>query len=673
MSSCSPSSDSEFQDSLLDSLASRFRRQLDLGRSPAIEDYLQGFSEPLRTALFSLLIKEEFGYQQSHGRSVPLQEFLSRFPEYKALIATALGESSATTLNEDHSTVIYTRQKLGRFDRFELLEEIGQGGFGTVFRAHDTQLDRMVAIKFPRAERLTGEFRERFMREARTAAQLRHPYIASVYDVVETDDTVGLVSNFIYGMTLTEWMRRRRLTIDESVELVRHIARSVQAAHQLGIVHRDIKPDNILLDVEGKPHITDFGLAKRQGMEETLTLDGQVIGTLSYMAPEQAEGRINAHDFRTDTYALGVLLYELLSGTRPFVGQLKKVLHEIQFRVPKSVGEWNTQVPVDLQTICHKAIAKLPADRYQTADALAEDLERYQRGAVVVAKPLTIWQRSWRKCRLNPGAVIATAITFILITTSMFFAVNILPQRADRTVEAAASVTTPVVPTHPEGPLPFTMNLGWDGMVEKLTFTKERPISLLNIKPRPVIFASEREENFFAFPDERKRYVVKSDSTSFFVWPIVQPESFRWTSRVIMNEAIHHAGFLWNLRQSKSKDGELGYAADAVTWRNDSKNKRWRVHWETLFLEGLPPSEVYVAHRALKTSKSVAYDEVSSDVVDLQVQRGVLKELFVFGHPIDLQHQFTDLELLHRCTIGFTMSDGELMLSESLIREENLQ
>src|SRR5262249_31540133 len=308
-------------------------------------------------------------------------------------------------------------RKLGRF---ELIAKVGAGAFGTVYKARDPELERVVAIKVPRAGGLArAEDLERFLREARSVARLRHPGIVPVHAVGQQDGLPYLVSDFVPGIPLGEHLSSHRPPAREAAALIAAVADALQYAHEQGVVHRDIKPSNILLGDDGRPHLTDFGLAKCEAGEVTMTLEGQVLGTPAYMSPEQASGEAHRVDGRSDVYSLGVILYQMLSGELPFRGTARMLLDQVLHGEPRSPRSLNDRLPRDLETICLKCLQKEPGRRYADAAALAEDLRRFLTGRPIQARPVGRTERLGRGGRRNPLVASLVAALFLVLAAGL--------------------------------------------------------------------------------------------------------------------------------------------------------------------------------------------------------------------------------------------------------------
>ena len=457
------------------------------GRRPQIQDYLCQVPEPARANLFRHLLALELHYRKAAGETPELAQYRERFPDYLAAVADAfptidsraatdrpalqaglppsphalhircphcrnaievlddrpLAEIVCPSCGSNFSLVgdealafqseggsLHRRQAFGHF---ELIEQLGAGAFGAVWKAKDTQLDRMVALKIPRKGQLSPEEAEKFVREARAAAQLQHPGIVSVYEVGREGETLYIVSEFVEGLSLADWLTGQRPNYRESAELCVKIADALHHAHEHGVIHRDLKPSNVMLDRKGEPHVMDFGLAKREAGEITMTVEGQIMGTPAYMSPEQAKGEGHTADRRSDVYSLGVILFELVTGERPFRGNVRMLLVQVAGDEPPSPRKLDSRIPRDLETVCLKCMEKDPGRRYATAQEFANDLRHFLAGEPINARPVSGPERLWRWCKRQPviaGLGSAVAISMLLGTLlSSSFAISAIAQR----------------------------------------------------------------------------------------------------------------------------------------------------------------------------------------------------------------------------------------------------
>src|SRR5213596_3944661 len=302
------------------------------------------------------------------------------------------------------------------FGDYELLEEIGRGGQGVVFRARQKSLNRTVALKVIGLGHWASEAHlKRFRREAEAAASLDHPGIVPIYEVGERDGSCYFSMGLVEGGQLDAVAKREPMPIRHAVELIAKLARTVSYAHEHGILHRDIKPGNILLDAKGEPHLTDFGLARLVETESSVTRTMEVLGTPSYMAPEQAVGNNASVTSATDIYGLGAVLYQLLTGQQPFAGgttyETIKLLLDTKPRQPRLL---NPKVDRDLNTICLKCLDKDPQRRYSSALALAEDLERWLKHEPIRARRTGLATRGRKWVRRKPSIAVMAAMLLVL-------------------------------------------------------------------------------------------------------------------------------------------------------------------------------------------------------------------------------------------------------------------
>jgi serine/threonine protein kinase/tetratricopeptide (TPR) repeat protein len=352
-----------------------------------------------------------------------LESALGVFPETVAGVADP-GRADKLVRDESKAEpLVRTTAKafgsklLGELGDYELLDEVGRGGQGVVFRARQKSLNRIVALKIiGLGQWATKAHLKRFRLEAEAAASLDHPCIVPIYEVCERDGQCYFSMKFVEGGQLDEVANHTPISIRQAAELMAKVARTVSYAHEHGILHRDIKPGNILLDAKGEPHLTDFGLARLVESESTVTRTLEVLGTPSYMAPEQAAGNNTQVTGTTDVYGLGAVLYQLLTGHPPFAGgttyETIKLLLETE---PRPVRLWNPKIDRDLSTICLKCLEKDQQRRYSSALALAEDLERWLRLEPIKARRTGIIGRGKKLLQRNPTIAAVAALSLALV------------------------------------------------------------------------------------------------------------------------------------------------------------------------------------------------------------------------------------------------------------------
>jgi WD40 repeat protein len=393
---------SEREDCINEAIAS-YLEQAAAGSPPEREAFLEHYPD---------LVDELRAFLDDHGRfarAAGRTEDLAREPE-------TLG---ATSIHPALATVRY-------FGDYQLLAEIARGAMGVVYRARQVSLNREVALKMILAGQLaSADDVARFRREAEAAAHLDHPHIVPIYEVGEHEGQHYFAMKLVEGGSLAAKAAELVASPRRAAALLARVSRAVHYAHQHGILHRDLKPSNVLLDGEGTPYVSDFGLAKRIEGDSGLTQSGAIVGTPSYMAPEQAAARKDVST-ATDVWSLGAILYELLTGRPPFRAATPlDTLLQVLEREPDRPRLLNPRADRDLETVCLKCLEKDPGKRYSSAEALAVDLERWTRGEPIEARPVGRVERAWRWCRRNPAvAALSAAAAALLVAVAIVSSVG---------------------------------------------------------------------------------------------------------------------------------------------------------------------------------------------------------------------------------------------------------
>ena len=338
----------------------------------------------------------------------------------KCLLALAETAVVAEAAEQRHSSPGLGNSPGSWFGSYELIEQIGEGGMGVVYKARQRTLNRIVALKMMRSGSLASESEvKRFRSEAQAVARLQHPNVVAIHEVGEQDGQFFFSMDYIEGKNLAEVVRRTPLPAERAARYVKTIAEATHYAHERGILHRDLKPANVLIDASDQPRITDFGLAKHIETDSDLTVSGAVVGTPSYMPPEQAAGRRKEIGPASDVYSLGAILYDLLTGRPPFRADTPvDTLRQVLDTEPAPPRLLNAKVPRDLETICLKCLAKEPGQRYPSAQELADDLGRFLLREPIQARPVGRLGRLWRWCHRNPalaGLVGAVGVMLLLL------------------------------------------------------------------------------------------------------------------------------------------------------------------------------------------------------------------------------------------------------------------
>jgi eukaryotic-like serine/threonine-protein kinase len=422
------------------------RRWRDGDRAP-IENLLESVEHGDRPALLEELLILEIELRRAAGEGPTLAEYRTRFPAALEQVAAAFAQAAGASRGSretvptldgstklriaDASTVDPVFDQIGDY---EVLEEIARGGMGVVYKARQRGANRLVALKMILSGKMaSADERERFLREAELAANLDHQHIVPIYEVAEFQGCPFFSMKLVEGESLSHQIKAKRRSGSRhdpqtAAHLMTIIARAVQYAHERGFLHCDLKPSNILLDREGRPYVTDFGLAKRASEDSAVSLSGAIMGTPSYMAPEQASGLRKGLRPTTDVYGLGAIFYELLTSRAPFrADSVPETVVAVLERDPIPPRELAPAVPKELETICLKCLEKSPQDRYASAAALADELDRFLQGEVIDATSLIPRLRRWNRREPELVARLGGLLLVALIAQFNYYVISATP------------------------------------------------------------------------------------------------------------------------------------------------------------------------------------------------------------------------------------------------------
>jgi serine/threonine protein kinase/WD40 repeat protein len=519
-----PATDESESLSRIDELCGRFEKEWQSGGDPTLESFLGQLEPEHRQKALRELLSVELWWRRNRAESASLDDYRRRFPSdlvtledvwrQSAEEGCLAGQSTRTsrasgvpgslpTVPSVAGATGVEQPRIRRIGQYEILSEINRGGMGVVYRARQIGIDRVVALKMTLAGQFAGdEERKRFLGEAIAAGQLDHPHIVPVHEVGEHEGRMFLSMGYIEGASLKDQLANGPIQPRRSAELIQTLAEAVHYAHTKGVIHRDLKPANVLIDRTGQPRITDFGLAKRIERDSGMTLEGQILGTPSFMPPEQARGE-NANalpatprvepaenetldvggsgdtetresallgqtitmssSFRrnnslpsdrisltsatgvgpwSDVYSLGATLYNMLTARPPFqAADVWETLRQVRMEDPIPVRRMSPDVSRDLETICMKCLEKDPRRRYLTARELADDVGRYLRNEPILARPAGRIERSWRWCRRNPlvtGLMGSALAMVLLVIAGLWYRGQLIA--AETRVESARTV-----------------------------------------------------------------------------------------------------------------------------------------------------------------------------------------------------------------------------------------
>lgn len=474
----------------------------------------------------------------------------------------AIGETPAEKdeTREWHEAVVSTAPDIDllpvRLGRYFIESLIAQGGFAKVYLATDEALGRRVALKIPRLEKFKtpAKLRE-FLAEARIAAKLRHPGIVTIFDVGQfANGTNYIAMEYVAGQSLADLMQAGRIPVPRAVDLLVKVAEAVHYAHGQGLVHRDLKPGNVLIDERGEPRVVDFGLAVHETAQEQL--QGEVAGTPAYMSPEQFRGEVHRLDGRTDIWSLGVVIYQLLTGRRPFNGNVNQLYDEVSNKAPKPPRQIDDQIPRELEAICFKCLSKSMDDRYTTAKDLAEDLQGWQssrstdRESIPPGPPGLELKTATHGRRFRWMAVVGATLAISCLIGLLAASFSQRGQSNGSTLPPNPNPPTQVPITPPGGFVESSATAGvW--------------FPLLRYKPKPLVFAETSTERWGYDPKNEDVFVDAADIMLAELGE-TQAEEYKLQVTITKNSWSGWAGLFWGYSPIDPSNASAGFRCQTI-------------------------------------------------------------------------------------------------------------